>query len=257
LICLRVSGQYPGQRFYFKYLLPLILRSTEKVLVISEFTRDDVVDAYNLEPEKVVVNPNGGNHLLRGSTYMGMPQEISGIVKGRPYFLAVGASYPNKNLERLIDAFLLVERDCCLVITGISSSYGQKIKRKNRNNSKLIFLDFVPNEVLTALYRGACANVYVSLYEGFGFPPYEAAANGTVSIVSNISSLPEIYGASVYYVDPTSVEEISLALNEFLEGVIDLESYRTEFPALLERYTWEKTAAKIIETIDEVNDRHE
>ena len=257
LISLRVTGQYPAQRFYFKYILPFIVRSSERVLVISEFTRDDVLDAYNLEPDKVVVNPNGGDHLRLGSTYVGMPEDISEIIKGRPYFLAVGASYPNKNIERLIEAFLSVEHDCCLVITGISSSYGRRIKRKNRNNSKLIFLDFVSDEALSALYRGACANVYVSLYEGFGFPPYEAAANGTVSIVSDIASLREIYDNSVHYVDPLSVEDISWALKGFLEGRVDLASYRNEFSELLERYTWEKTAAKIIETIDGTNTRHE
>jgi len=252
LICLKYPAQHKLQYYYFRYVVPLILRSCKKVIAVSEFTKREVIKTYGLN-DRVVVVHNGGDHLKTIETGRSPNDEPGEVLDDSlPYFLAVGCSYPHKNIEGLIEAFDLVKSDFRLIIVGASTPYGKYLKRKYSGNERVTFLDFVDNDKLSYLYTNAAANVYVSLYEGFGFPPYEAALNGTVSIVSNAASLPEIYGNSVYYVDPGSREEITRALDSFAQGEVDLAVYRKEFPRLLRQYKWSETAKEIVKTISEI-----
>lgn len=251
LISLHYANQHRLQRYYFKYLLPLIIRSSKKVVVGAEFTKKDVLKTYKIDKNDVVVIHYGGDHLrLADPSAEKSAEEVTNITSDVPFFLVVGCSFPNKNIERVIKAIDLIEEDCRLLIIGAASAYARGLKRQYAANERVIFLDFVSGGRLGQLYKNARANVYVSLYEGFGFPPYEAALHGTVSIVSNTTSLPEIYGDSVYYVDPTSVDEIHGALKAFLAGEVRLQTYTAEFPALLAKYKWADTTAKVIETIE-------
>jgi glycosyltransferase involved in cell wall biosynthesis len=83
-----------------------------------------------------------------------------------------------------------------------------------------------------------------------GFPPYEAAIYNTVTIASNVTAIPEIYGDTVYYVDPLNIEQIAFALKQFSEGGIDKTIYQKRFPLLLQKFTWENTARAIHHLIE-------
>lgn len=139
-----------------------------------------------------------------------------------PYILYVGVWMSHKNLERLLEAFAVVRQrhpDLKLVMTGKPKpGYDNLlvIARRLEITDAIIFVGFVSEELLPALYRQARCFVFVSLYEGFGLPALEAAAAGTPVIASNISSIPEVMGSAAQYVNPESVPSIVTALDEVL-----------------------------------------
>ena len=165
-------------------------------------------------------------------------------LKIKSFFLTVGASYKHKNIERLIAAMKMLNNDDVLVIVGSTNAYYNSLKEKYANE-KIYFLSYVSLSLLGFLYAKCIANVYVSLYEGMGLPPYEAAVYNTVTIASNATAIPEIYGSAVYYIDPENTEEIRNALQLFSNNEVDKTKYTSQFPALLQKYTWMNMATKL------------
>ncbi|MCA1589792.1 MAG: glycosyltransferase family 4 protein, partial [Acidobacteria bacterium] len=248
LICFAYPSQHGAQYYFFRYVLPLILRSCRKVVTVSNFTRGEVLSVFSISNTDVVTVHNGGDHLQTAGNSRSEPAEFIGL-NSTPYFLIVGCSYPHKNVERAIEAFTGIEQDCRLVILAGQNGYTDDLKKRFSAEENIVFLDFVAGADLSRLYKDAVAHVYVSRYEGFGLPPLEAALNGTVSIVSNTTALPEVYGTSVVYVDPESVEQISVAMLGLLTGKIDRQAYRKEFPALFSKYRWDNSARRVAEII--------
>ena len=113
------------------------------------------------------------------------------------FVMYAGNVKPHKNLERLIEAFVLLRKrgfdDIQLLITGSEISRYSTLRRavhKHNLHKHVRFLGYQSEETLAALYRLADVFVFPSLYEGFGLPPLEAMASGTPVVVSNVSSLP-------------------------------------------------------------------
>lgn len=141
-----------------------------------------------------------------------------------PYLLYVGVWMTHKNLERLLEAFAIVlqtEPQLRLVMTGKPKPgynnllvYAQRLGISDR----VIFLGYVPEALLPALYAEAQCLVFPSLYEGFGLPALEAAASGTPVVTSNVTSLPEVMGKAACYVNPESTASIAAGINKVLSN---------------------------------------
>jgi glycosyltransferase involved in cell wall biosynthesis len=252
VISLKYPSQHRMQYYYFKYLLPSIIKSSVKIITVSEYTKMEVIKYYHVAPEKIEVISGAADHLQKVAFFNTLDNErpIIEKLKNKRFFLAVGASYKHKNLERLIPATKMLNNNDLLVIVGSGNNDYCKALKEKYADAQIYFLDYVSSELLGYLYANCIANVYVSLYEGMGFPPYEAAIYNTVSIVSNKTALPEIYQDAVYYVDPESIAEIHNALELFSNDEINKEQYTRQFPALLEKYKWKHTATKIAEFIN-------
>ena len=123
--------------------------------------------------------------------------------------------------------------------------YEDVLKRMNAMPD-VYYLDFVSRDLLLWLYQNAALFAFPSYYEGFGFPPLEAACFGTISAVSNSSSIPEVCGDSVAYFNPFSVEEMEMALEQCLFD----EAFIAEKKALLipnlDRFSWDKNAGETL-----------
>ncbi len=137
----------------------------------------------------------------------------------RPYLLFVGTLEPRKNLERLIAAFhqLLArgQNDFDLVLAGGVGWKAAGIEAAIRDpagRGRVRRLGYVPGGELPALYQGAEALVYPSLYEGFGLPVLEALACGTPVVTSRAASLPEVGGEAALYLDPNDEQDMLAAL---------------------------------------------
>lgn len=247
LICLKYPSHHRMQYYYFKYLLPSIIKSSVKIITVSEYTKTEVVNYYHVPPEKIEVISGAADHLQKVASFNIRDNEKTVIerLKNKRFFLAVGASNKHKNLERLITAMKMLNSNDMLVIVGSGSRNYRKVLKEKYADEQIYFLDYVSAELLGYLYANCIANVYVSLYEGMGFPPYEAAIYNTVSIVSNKTALPEIYQDAVFYVNPESTEEICNALELFSNNKIDKAQFTNQFPALLSKYQWQHTATKI------------
>lgn len=254
LICFQYPKQHKFQYIYFKFILPYIIKSCKKIVVISQFTKQDVIKHYKVNPDKLEVIYCGHDHLndLKIATQEADLRELEDITRNKPFFFTAGASYEHKNVDRIIEAMQVLP-EYLLLVTGPNNAYYNQLKKtaEQKKYNNIIFLNYVSDSFLKLLYKKCVANIYISAYEGFGSTPLEAAMNDKISIVSNKSVLPEIYGDSVFYVNPDNLEEIKNSLVSVAKQKINVDAYKKEFPKLIKKYSWSNMAAGIMNVISE------
>lgn len=181
-------------------------RTCDLIIVNSEFTADDVAEHLPFPRERIAVaRPGVDEHF----TPAGPRQE------GDPYVLMLSPSEPRKNFERLADAVDLV--------------------RVRRPELTLRAPDWVDEEELPALYRGAAVFAYPSLFEGFGMPVLEAMASGTPVVASSHASLDEVCGDAALRADPLSAEAMASAIEGALVEHLALSAKGLDHAR---RFTW-------------------
>jgi len=191
-------------------------RRSDRILTVSEASKNDLLRWLNVPAEKITVIYNAIDDRLRVAPPDAEMARVSERYQlGGRFVLYVGNIKPHKNLERLIDAFGRLRAaghdDLTLVIIGDQITRYQGLRRavhQHKLHGHVRFLGFVPIETLAAFYRLASVFVFPSLYEGFGLPPLEAMASGTPVVTSNTSSLPEVVGDAACLVDPYDPESI-------------------------------------------------
>ncbi len=238
----------PLNRWYLNLALPLYCRRATHIIAVSECTRRDLLAAYGLPPEKVTVV-----HEAADPRFCPQPSETVAEVRARyglpeRYLLFVGTIEPRKNLTRLLAAFeaLHAERlSDALVIVGrrgwLYTGFLAALERSPARRA-VLFPGYVPDHDLPALYAGAQALAFPSLYEGFGLPVLEALACGTPVVASNASSVPEAGGDAALYCEPTDVEGLIQALRRILRDPDLREEMRARGFAQAARFSWEQTA---------------
>jgi len=181
-----------------KYLFPLILNKSNKIISISHHTKNDIIKHFKISENKIKVI-----HLAANENYKPLDEKEIINIKQKynlnySFILYVGTLEPRKNIPTLLKALYKLKKQGIkhkLVITGKKGwkykSIFETIEKLNLQED-VIFTGYVPDEDLPALYNAADLFVYPSLYEGFGLPPLEAMQCGTPVITSNTSSLPEV-----------------------------------------------------------------
>ena len=202
-------------------LVPAALRRADRVVTFSHTTKEEVIRRFKIVPAKIAVI----YHALRfDDTALAAHEErcerdalLQAI--GGEYILSVGAFYPYKNLERLIEAFATIKPDFPhkFVFSGAETSAIRQtdlvaIARRLGVEKELVFVGRVPDEELPAYYRQAAALAMPSLDETFGFPVLEAMAFGCPVVTSALSSMAEIAGEAAALVDPIQVASIANGL---------------------------------------------
>jgi len=225
------------------------------VICISEFTRMEFCERTGMSPERVMVVPLAAAHFFRQITD---PDVIAATrlryrVPEGEYLLCLAAPQPRKNLAHLIRSFfrLLDEQrlpDTYLVLAGSTEQgwmYDETFaaaESSSKHRSRLIFTGYVAEEDLPALYSGAVAFVFPSLYEGFGLPALEAMACGTPVITSNTTSLPEVAGGAAFLVNPTEPDELCEAMSTILSDHSLREELRRKGLARAAEFSWKRCA---------------
>ncbi|MGB2791316.1 MAG: glycosyltransferase family 1 protein [Candidatus Moraniibacteriota bacterium] len=233
----------------------LALRA-EKVIAVSQSTRDDLVEAIGIVPKSVTVIRSG---ISERFCRMNRNDSMLSDVKRRyelPYrfILFVGTIEPRKNILSLVRAFdsLVGSKEAFDYDVVIAGTHGWKcegmLEEIDRlpSRARIHFTGFVRDEDKPALYNLSSLFVYPSLYEGFGFPPLEAAACGVPVITSNTSSFPETIGEGAMMIDPLRPDDISRALREVLRDktLRDMLSQQGEMCAL--KFQWKDAARKTL-----------
>jgi glycosyltransferase involved in cell wall biosynthesis len=245
----RAPGDHPLEwRLYDRALMPARLRAASRVIVGSQFARGEVIEAYGLNPDRVVAVPYGLNARL----FAPLP-DVKPSGPGGP-MLFLGKPVGRKNLDAILHCMASSAGSAVgRAALQISGARGQDFPaysaliRSLGLGSRVHWLGHVSEEEMPAVIANASVVVYPSLYEGFGFPPLEAMAVGTPVVASNRGSLPEVLDDAALLVDPTA----QTALGEAIEAVLtrpDLRERLTQAGRARARtFTWEKCATKTVE----------
>src|SRR5208337_696364 len=176
----------------------------------------------------------------------------AGLRLDRPYLLYVGTIEPRKNVDLLLDAYgdlrSSTSGEFDLAIAGSHGWASEATMHRLRNSlPKVRYLGYVPESDLPALFAGATAFVYPSLYEGFGFPVAQAMAAGVPVIVSGVSSLPEVAGGAAVLIDPRSRVELRDAIESLLTSPTRLADLRERGRTQARKFSWPAAAAQSLD----------
>lgn len=239
-------------RLFLQLMMPRFLRTANAIIAISDCTRRDVSRVYGLDPEKIQVIYDGVHphfHPVQEGEKQAVCRKYS---LPEQYLLNVGTIEPRKNLNTLLEAYHLIRQrgiNLPLVIAGKKGWRSEGFFKKRRLaglEEQVQWAGFVSDNDLPAIYSGASAFIFPSLYEGFGLPVLEAMACGTPVICSNVSSLPEIAGEAALMFDPCDPDALAGAIARVLtDGALNQELRELGY-AQAARFTWEQTARKTL-----------
>lgn len=230
-------------------------RRASRVLTVSEFSRREILDAYRLPPERVVVThnaPRDWNDGL-GEGEAALPPGL--VEAGSPYIVAFSSTSPNKNIPRLLEAFARAREQYRLphrlVLVGRSAA-GNVAEMPTRLNGAVRFTGYLSDSALRAVLAGAQLLAFPSLYEGFGLPVVEAMTLGVPVVCSDRASLPEVAGDAAVFFDPSSTEEMAhklalVARDAALRAELIEKGY-----ANVGRFSWQATARRTLQVYREV-----
>ncbi|HXJ80534.1 MAG TPA: glycosyltransferase family 1 protein [Candidatus Methylomirabilis sp.] len=254
LLPLFFPAEYPRQQYYFRSLVPRVLRSSRVVVADSESTRQDIIQSYGIAPEKVRVIYPGYDP----ATYAVGSSDGPSDSTQPSYLLYVGNLLPHKNLLNLLDALAILRRrrPARLIIRGEGQfMYKQAVRERVETlglRDAVTFQQYADGAALRDLYARAACLVLPSLHEGFGLPVLEAMACGTPVITSTTSSLPEVGGDVALRADPYDTIELSDAMCRVLEDRDLREDLRERGLKWVRGFSWHRTAEQMSRLLDEV-----
>jgi len=251
--------------FSWKHRIPLqfLARKASKkakyVIVPSEFSKNEVLSRFHMAPGRVKVTYLAPDAIFSPEKDLDAINRVKakfGLKKR--YFLGVGTVFTRRHVEKVISAFsaigggdwqfFIAGRDLTNPPLHIDLLVSEINRRAGRE--MVIRRDFVEDNDLVFLYSGADFCVYLSTYEGFGIPPLEAMASGSIVLTTNYTALREsVNGAGCIIKDPTNIQEIRNAL----EGLMTNEELRNDLRKKgnewVKQFSWRKTAEETLEIL--------
>jgi len=240
--------------YFRKRLISLIgysLKKAEKIIAISQTTKNDLVYFFNVDDKKIEV--------IYGGVDEDFAVEFSEDEKNRfildnglpdNFLLFVGSINIRKNLLTLIKAFAnLKSNDLHLVVVGKNGNQYNDVMKTIENLSveNIHFLGYCPKSMLIKLYKTAVAYICPSLYEGFGLPVLEAMRLGCPCIVSNNSALEELFSDSAILIDPNDIDSICEGVNKIIQRNDLRKKYSELGLAKSQEFSWKNTAKQTLE----------
>jgi len=248
-------------RWRMKLLVPGSCRRADLIFTVSEHARREINEWYGIPLQKIIVTHNAADHVKQGENGAnGLPPWREPLPT--PYILFLGLIQPRKNLVRLVEAF-----DCFksrhglphhLVIAGKWGWGNDDLTRTLeglRYRDCIHFTGYVPLTELDKVMRDAALFVFPSVYESFAIPPLEAQRLAVPALVANNTCFPEIYGDSVIYCDPFSVDSIADGIARGLQdSVLRIELVLRGHQKVRE-YSWAKSARIALEAYGSLFDQ--
>ena len=260
----RIAGSHSIQRSTIR---PAVRRA-RTIVTISESTRRDLINLFPHTAAKAQVILDAAESRFSPARTANHHEVLLEHGLDRPYALAVGMLEPRKNSICLIEAFSMLPDDVLgayrLVLVGAK---GWECRRHpcciNGATSTVRASGHVRDVELPPLYRAPTLLAFPSVYEGFGFPVLEAMQSGTPVLASSTSSIPEVGGDAVRYVDPFSVDDIRRGLCHLLRNDQERAELSRRGLERSRQFSWSATAAATFACLEDaaaggsvVNARH-
>jgi len=193
---------------YYKHFFPRFAKKADKLITVSQFSKNDIANIYHIDKEKVNVVYNAASDDFFEVNEETKKQTIQRLTGGVPYFVFVGSAHKRKNVERIMEAFVQFREkyvDFRFVFAGSNKYWDKDIKKtynKLKYKSDFVFTGYLSTSEMNCVVSSAIALVYPSLFEGFGVPIVEGFAAKVPVITSNVASMPEVAGDAALLVNP-------------------------------------------------------
>lgn len=212
----------------------IAILSKKPIITVSYFSKYQIIDSYKINPNRIHVIGNAWQHMNR----IGLDDNIikNNNLEIKNYFFTLGNISKNKNTKWVYDVAKKNPQYTFVVC-------GKKAKGSNERYEdlkNLINIGYVSDEEIKSLFKYCKAFIFPSIHEGFGIPPMEALSQGSQIIISNTTSLPEIYKSCAHYIDPydTNVNLDNILNEKVISG-----------NEVLSRYSWKKSANMLYDLI--------
>lgn len=234
-----------------RWFMALAVRRSKKLIAISEFTKNEAINLFRINPDKIVVTP------LAVDTNVFKPQSLTSQEQQKirekynlpeKFLLCLATIEPRKNMPAAMQAFKrLHERhpELKLVLAG---GRGWKTEETLQGaDDRIVITGYIDDADRPAIYSLASVFIFPSLYEGFGLPPLEAMAVGTPTIVSDRASLPEVAGKVATQVSLENPNKLDGAIEQLLEMTsAERIAWSKSAVAWAKTFSWEETARKTL-----------
>jgi glycosyltransferase involved in cell wall biosynthesis len=240
----------PVWRATFRLGLRRAAARADAIIAVSRNTAADLARLTRTDPGRIHVIPLAAS-LPWAANAVDLEATLERLKVPQPYILFVGTLEPRKNLVRLVRAYrraMTRGLSHALVLAGPLGWRSERLQRELKvpGAGEIFLTGRLGARDLDALFRGADAFVYPSVYEGFGLPVLEAMARGVPTIVSSSSALPEVAGDAAIAVDPRSVRALAEAVARVLGDPSERERLSEAGLARAEQFSWERTARATI-----------
>lgn len=249
-------------RMQLRFTVRRSARRAERILALSESTRQDIIETYCIPPERVITIPPAAPAdfaPVADERELQRVRQTYGIEGD--YILSVSSIQPRKNLPRLIAAYGSLRRARPgvklpkLALAGkLAWLYDETLRaiKEQGIEDLTVVTGYVPNSDLPALYSGALCFVYPSYFEGFGLPPLEAMTCGTPVIAGDRTSLPEVVADAGLLVDPFSEAAIASAIGRVIDNPNLRADLRVKGLKQAAMFNWRESARRTLEVYRQV-----
>jgi glycosyltransferase involved in cell wall biosynthesis len=222
-------------------LRPVLAQRAAALLTVSKFSANALSRRLGVSADRFSIVPNSAEHVMSWPRCANALSRY-GLKKG--YLLAVGTQSANKNIAALIAAHAQTDApDLVLVGGGVPGVQGTEFE----NSGRVHALGRVPDADLRALYEGASAFVFPSLYEGFGIPPLEAMQLGVPVLCARSGAMPEVLGTAPMWFNPREIGSMIDARTVFAQA--DHGAMVAAGLRCAANYTWRNSALGLVDVV--------
>lgn len=224
-----------------RYVIRSAAKRATRIITTSEYTKHDIHNTLDIPLAKMTTvyqAPFGAQHVEH--------IDLAALGIQKPFALYVGAAYPHKNVETLLEAWREID-DIQLVLVGKRNYFYDRLLRRieAEGMKHIVYTNFLPDEELVGVYKEAEVFLFPSLYEGFGLPPLEAQAFGTPVISADRASLPEILGEGAMYIDALSPSHIVDTVCKLFDNPDVAHELRQRGRENVQRFSWKRFAQQV------------
>lgn len=248
-----------AERYYYRRFFPEYAQKASRIATVSEYSKQDIVKMYGVNPEKIDVIYNGANISFKPVPDSVKNETIEKYSLGSPYFVFVGALHPRKNLVNLFKAFDIFRKQdpgkANLLIVGAKMWWTKAIEQAYNEmvfKDDVIFTGRLNTGELNKVLGSAMALTYVSYFEGFGIPIVEAFYCDTPVITSNVTSMPEVAGDAALLINPFSPNSIAEAMLEISSSEAIRRDLVKKGQERRKNFSWQQTSERLWTTIEKV-----
>lgn len=252
---------------FLKILIPLSLRRADKIVAVSQFTQSEIINYYNVKPEKIawIHNAISEDFLKQVVSVEKLPEISKKYGLPAKFILYLGTLQPRKNVPSLLEAFAQIKEqvgELNLVICGNKKAGNYDVRideviEKLKLEDRVFFPGFVDEDDKKAIFALAQVFAFPSLYEGFGIPVLEAMSQEVPVVCSDIPSLKEVAADGAMYFEVGSLDNFSKKLYDVCMD----KNLRSELilkgKERISFFSWQKSAQKMLTIYEEVGSNGE